>query len=157
MCRFQAGGYADVAQTAALKTTADSLNQFSKGLRWIDETSLGWIAKPLKRTASALMKLTPAEMDEPEAGCRDLGRGRWTVRGVNRPPQRGPIRRFWPTAGRFRRRATGPRVAELFAFPRPLPWSASVHPPACCSSTRDALSAAISRGDPLPSVARFSR
>ena len=50
-----------VQRAAALNEIADGLKRLSKGLRWIDETSLGWIAKPLKRTGAALMKLTPAD------------------------------------------------------------------------------------------------
>ena len=59
--------YERAKQAADLNRLADSLNRISKGLRWIDRTSLWWIAKPLRRTATALMKLTPAELAETDA------------------------------------------------------------------------------------------
>ena len=44
-----------------LQETADGLKRLAKGLKWI---GLRWVPEPLKRTAVALMKLTPADIAE---------------------------------------------------------------------------------------------
>ena len=47
----------------ALQETADDLKRLAKGLEWL---GLRWVPEPLKRTAEALTKLTPADIAEDE-------------------------------------------------------------------------------------------
>ena len=50
-----------IHHAGTLHEAADSLTQVAKGLQWI---GLRWVPEPLKRTAAALMKMTPADMTE---------------------------------------------------------------------------------------------
>ena len=52
-----------IRHIGALKETAVDLKRLAKGLKWI---GLRWVPVPLKRTAAALMKLTPADIAEGE-------------------------------------------------------------------------------------------